>query len=77
MTENLTGDEALIRSLHVCDDGRDWTARLVWMMGDRKRISEHSHSLPPPLPQIVKPTIKPKVRKKRRRVKPVVNLTDF
>ncbi|EHL9624033.1 hypothetical protein KCF99_001822 [Salmonella enterica subsp. enterica serovar Bonariensis] len=33
MTENLTGDEALIRSLHVCDDGRDWTARLVWMMG--------------------------------------------
>ncbi|WP_199146348.1 hypothetical protein [Citrobacter braakii] len=77
MTENLTDDEALIRSLHVFDDGRDWTAIIVWMMGDRKRISEHTHSLPPTLPQIVKPTIKPKVRKKRRRVKPAVNLTDF
>lgn len=71
MTENLSGDEALIRALHVCDDGRDWTARIVWMMGDRKRISEHTHSLPPALPQIVKPTIEPKKKRrtKKRKIK--------
>ncbi|EMY7639950.1 hypothetical protein ABCT75_004036 [Citrobacter freundii] len=71
MTENLTGDEALIRALHICDGGCDWTARIVWMMGDRKRISEHTHSLPPALPQIVKPTIEPKKKRrtKKRKIK--------
>lgn len=74
MTENLSGDEALIRALHVCDDGRDWTARIVWMMGDRKRISEHTHSLPPALPQIVKPTIEPKKKRrtKKRKIKELI-----
>lgn len=26
MTGNINGDEALIRALHVCDDGQDWAA---------------------------------------------------
>lgn len=71
MTGNISGDEALVRALHTCDDGCDWTARIVWMMGDRKRISEHAHSLPPALPQIVKPTIKPKKKRrtKKRKIK--------
>lgn len=77
MTENLTGDEALTRALHICDDGCDWTNWYVWRMGERKRISEHVFTLPPVRPQVIKPTVKPKVKNKRRRVKQAVNPTDF
>lgn len=71
MTGNISGDEALVRSLLVCDDGRDWTAWHVWRMGERQRISEHTFSLPPDGPQIVKPTIEPKKKRrtKKRKIK--------
>lgn len=72
--ENFTGDEALTRSLLVCDDGCDWTGWYVWRMGERKRISEQVFTLPPERPQIVKPTIKPKKRKHRRKVRPAAEV---
>lgn len=70
MTDHFTGDEALTRSLLVCDDGCDWAGWYVWRMGERKRISEHDFTLPPEPPQIVKATIKPKKRRPRRKVRP-------
>lgn len=75
--EDIGGDEALIRSLHTHDDGRDWSGWLVWRMRERRRISEHVFSLPPVRPQVRKPSIKPKSRKKRRRTRTTVKLTDF
>lgn len=75
MTENLTGDEALIRSLHLCDDGCDWTAWHVWRMGGRRRISEHVFSLPPARRLVMPPSIKPK--KKRRQKRKAKPTTDF
>lgn len=71
MEAACSGDEALVRALHVCDDGRDWTAWYVWRMGERRRISERAFTLPPERPQIVKQTIKPKKIKRRRKVRPV------
>lgn len=74
MTENLTGDEALLRSLHVCDDGCDWTAWHVWRMGERRRISEHVFTRPPvrqrALPQSIKPK---KKRRQKRKAKPTAD----
>ncbi|MBF0032037.1 hypothetical protein HAX39_05465 [Citrobacter freundii] len=67
MTGNLSGDEALVRSLLVCDDGCDWTAWHVWRMGERQRISEHVFALPPVRPQVVSPTIKPKQKQRQKR----------
>lgn len=60
MTENLTGDEALIRSQYICDDGCDWTAWYVWKMRERRQISEHVFSLPPARRLVMPPSIKPK-----------------
>lgn len=75
MTVNLTGDEALIRSLHVCDDGCDWTAWHVWRMGERRRISEHVFTRPPVRPRAIAKSIKPK--KKRCRKQKAKPTTDF
>lgn len=74
MTGNISGDEALVRALHTCDDGCDWTAWYVWRMGERKRISEHVFALPPVRPQVVMPTIKPKTKKRRRKVRPAAEV---
>lgn len=75
MTESLTGDDALIRSLHVCDDGCDWTAWHVWLMGVRRRISEHVLSLPPARRLVIPPSIKRKKKhRQKRKAKPT---TDF
>lgn len=68
-----SGELLLIGALHIYDDGRDYTARLVWQMGERKRISEGTFSLPPPCPQVVPPKISPKKKpaaRRRRKVKP-------
>ena len=67
MTGNISGDEELTRALHICDDGCDWTAWYVWRMNERKRIREAVFSLPPDRRQIVKPTIKPKKKRRQRR----------
>lgn len=77
MTESLTGDEALIRSLHVCDDGCDWTAWHVWhvwRMGGRRRISEHVFSLPPARRLVMPQSIKPKkIHRQKRKAKPTAD----
>lgn len=66
MKESISGDEALIRALHVCDDGRNWNDWIVWRMGERKRISEGAFALPPERQQVMPPSIKPKKKPKRR-----------
>lgn len=76
MTENISGDEALIRALHICDDGCDWTAWHRWRMGERKRISNGDFILPPARPQVVAPTIKPKKKKRRRKIRPATELLE-
>lgn len=74
MTENLTGDEALTRSLHVCDDGCDWTAWHVWRMGERRRISEHVFTPAPVRQRVIPPSITPKKkRRQKRKAKPVAD----
>ncbi|MEB8638615.1 hypothetical protein P2G74_01330 [Cronobacter muytjensii] len=67
-TENLpsTGDDEIRKAVCVYDDGRDWSAYLVWQMNARRRISEKKFALPPARPQVSKPTIAP--RKKPRSV---------
>lgn len=70
MTGNINGDEALVRALHVCDDGRDWTAWFVWRMGQRRRISEGVFTLPPVRPQVAPASIKPKATPRKRKRKP-------
>lgn len=74
MTENLTGDEALIRSLHVCDDGCDWTAWHVWRMGERRRISEHVFTRPPVRQRALPQSIKSKKKRcQKRKAKPTAD----
>lgn len=72
--DNFTsGEQLLIGALHHYDDGRDYSARLVWQMGERKRISEGKFSLPPPCPQVMPPKITPKKKpaaRRRRKAKP-------
>lgn len=70
------GDEELIRILHTCDDGRDWSAWYVWEMNARRRISEGRLELPPERPQIVPPTIKLKKKKARRKKRKTIE-SDF
>lgn len=73
MTE---GDEELVRILHICDDGCDWTAWHVWEMNSRRRISEGRFELPSERPQIVPQTTKPKKKKVRRKKRKTVK-SDF
>lgn len=75
MTEDMTGNDALVRALHVCDDGCDWTAWHVWRMRERRRISEHVFTLPPARLFVMPPSIKPK--KKRRQKRKAKPTTDF
>lgn len=50
------------------DDGRDWTAWLVWNMNQRRRLSERRFVLPPARPVVTKlQPVKPARRKPRRR----------
>lgn len=64
----LSADEELIRVFHHVDDGCDWSAWHIWYMGNRRRISERRFELPPARPQIMPSSIKPKRRKKRRKI---------
>jgi hypothetical protein len=70
------GDEAIVRALHTCDDGRDWSAWYVWDMNSRRRISEGRFELPPERPQIVPPTTEPRKKAVRRKKRKAVE-SDF
>ncbi|EOC9629676.1 hypothetical protein [Enterobacter ludwigii] len=71
----VSADEELVRILHRVDDGRDWSGWIVWSMNSRRRISDKRFELPPARPQIVKPSINPKQkrRKKRRKAKEIID----
>ncbi|WP_368750265.1 hypothetical protein [Klebsiella aerogenes] len=73
----IDGDEALVRALHVFDDGRDWSAWLVWNMNSRRRISEHRFELPPARPQIRPPSIIPKKKARKPSRQKVKLESDF
>lgn len=70
----LRGDEVRSGSLKVVDDGRDWSAWLVWSMNARRRISECLFSLPPARPLVANPVVKKKRTRKSR--KPLSLFTD-
>ncbi|KFB90964.1 hypothetical protein GTGU_04788 [Trabulsiella guamensis ATCC 49490] len=53
----------------ITDDGRDWTAWLVWNMNSRRRISERLFVLPPARPIVSKPVVRPTVNVRRRKRK--------
>ncbi|WP_049856967.1 hypothetical protein [Trabulsiella odontotermitis] len=70
MTEKHTADDTkLLKALHYVDDGRDYSYRIVWEMNSRRRISEKRFELPPACPQVVKPTLVPKSKPRRRKVR--------
>lgn len=56
----LRGDEVRSGSLKVVDDGRDWSAWLVWSMSFHRRISEGKFVLPPDRPQVAIPVVEKK-----------------
>lgn len=69
-----TDEEFGAGAMEIFDDGRDWSAWLVWSMNSRRRISEGIFSLPPEKQQVVPVSRKPKKktrRKKRRMTKGV------
>lgn len=73
--KHTASDKELLKALHYVDDGRDYSYRIVWSMNSRRRISEKRFELPPACPQVVKPTLipRPKPRRKRKQRKPVEN----
>ncbi|MCW4985669.1 MULTISPECIES: hypothetical protein [Enterobacter] len=69
-----TDEEFGAGTMEIFDDGRDWSAWLVWSMNSRRRISEGVFSRPPEKLQVVPVSRKPKKktrRKKRRTTKGV------
>ena len=56
----LRGDEVRCGSQMVVDDGRDWSAWLVWSMNFHRRISEGLFVLPPERPLVAKPVVEKK-----------------
>lgn len=63
----LRGDEVRCGSQKVVDDGRDWSAWLVWNMNFHRRISEGLFVLPPERPQVAKPVVEKKKQTRKPR----------
>jgi len=72
--EAASPEDAAAGASVIIDDGRDWAAWLVWAMNSRRRISEKVFALPPERPQIVKVSVKPKKKPRRRKVRPAAEL---
>ncbi len=70
MGEMVDINDELVRSVVTVDDGRDYTARLVWRMGSRRDM-RNGISVPiPPAPKVsaVRFEAKKKPRKRSYRV---------
>ncbi|EIP3425395.1 hypothetical protein LSE82_004176 [Salmonella enterica] len=74
MTDTYTTDDdglKLAKLVAYVDDGRDYTARIIWYM-NRKRYLHEKRIVPmPPAPKVAKGNVevkKPKVKRQRRKV---------
>lgn len=74
MTDTYTTDDdglKLAKLVAYVDDGRDYTARIIWRM-NRKRWLHEKRIIPmPPAPKVAAGNVevkKPKVKRQRRKV---------
>ncbi|EEI4447978.1 hypothetical protein G0S15_001343 [Salmonella enterica] len=73
MTDVSATDDALklAKLVAYVDDGRDYTARIIWYM-NRKRYIHEKRIIPmPPAPKVAKGSVeikKPKVKRQRRKI---------
>lgn len=74
MTDTYTTDDdglKLAKLVAYVDDGRDYTARIIWYM-NRKRWLHEKRIIPmPPAPKVAAGNVevkKPKVKRQRRKV---------
>lgn len=74
MTDTYATDDdclKLAKLVTYVDDGRDYTARIIWYM-NRKRWLHEKRIIPmPPSPKVAKGSVevkKPKVKRQRRKV---------
>ncbi|HCA3584007.1 TPA: hypothetical protein MO350_001589 [Salmonella enterica subsp. enterica serovar Java] len=61
----------LVLTKIVTDDGRDYTARIVWRMNRRRYLHEKRFIPMPPAPKVAPGSVevkKPKVKRQRRKV---------
>ncbi|EEP0994693.1 hypothetical protein HAY25_001642 [Salmonella enterica] len=73
MTDAYATDDALklAKLVAYVDDGRDYTARIIWYMNRKRYIHEKRIVPMPPAPKVAKGSVeikKPKVKRQRRKI---------
>lgn len=73
MTDAYATDDGLklAKLVAYVDDGRDYTARIVWYMNRRRHLHEKRIIPMPPAPKVAEGSVevkKPKVKRQRRKV---------
>lgn len=73
MTDAYATDDdlKLAKLVAYVDDGRDYTARIVWYMNRRRYLHEKRIIPMPPAPKVAEGSVevkKPKVKRQRRKV---------
>lgn len=66
MGEMVDLDDELVRSVVTVDDGRDYTARLVWRMRVRRDMRNGVAAPMPPAPQVAAVRVEAKKKPRKR-----------
>lgn len=66
MGEMADLNDELVRSVVTVDDGRDYTARLVWRMGGRRDMRNGVSAAMPPAPQVAPVRVEAKNSPRKR-----------
>ncbi|SAI93557.1 hypothetical protein [Enterobacter hormaechei] len=66
MGEMADINDKLVRSVLIIDDGRDYTAHLVWKMGNRRDMRNGVSVPVPPAPKVAAVRVKAKKKPRKR-----------
>lgn len=66
MGEMVDINDELVRSVVTVDDGRDYTARIVWRMGSRRDMRNGVSAAMPPAPQVAAIRVEAKKKPRKR-----------